>query len=135
MSSSVNGRGGSLTMYLKHCDNQHPSCSSTQSILTYLQTGRELLLLLVNDAETEIDLVGLLKARLHAHHLRKRLFGVLERAVAIVQNADTIPELGLLLYVSNHGSPRGDAGYIPLGPAGGRVPAGRQSKPAAGRPS
>jgi hypothetical protein len=63
---------------------------------TYLQALLELLLLLVYYAEAEVDLVGFLEARVHAHDLGKGFFGVLERAIAIVEDTDTIPELGFL---------------------------------------
>lgn len=36
---------------------------------TYVQALVELLLLLVNYTQTEVDLVGLLKGRLHTHDL------------------------------------------------------------------
>jgi hypothetical protein len=58
---------------------------------TYVQALIELLLLLVNYAETEVDLVGLLKSWLHAHDLREGLFGVLEGPVAIIQDAYAVP--------------------------------------------
>ena len=62
----------------------------------YLQTLAELLLLLVDYAQTEVDFVGLLKVGLHAHDLRESFFRVLERAVAVVQNTNSVPKLGLL---------------------------------------
>lgn len=40
----------------------------------YLETLTELLLLLIDYAETEVDLVGLLKIWLHSHHLREGFF-------------------------------------------------------------
>jgi len=43
----------------------------------YLKTLRILLLLLVYYSESEVDLVGFVKARLHPHDLRKRLLRVL----------------------------------------------------------
>jgi hypothetical protein len=68
MSSSVSGRGGLVTMYLKHCSDV--SCNTVyEPVNTYVQTLVEFLLLLVNYAKTEVDLVGLLKVRLHAHDL------------------------------------------------------------------
>jgi hypothetical protein len=67
---------------------------------TYVQTLIELLLLLVNYAKTEVYLVSFFKIRLHAHDLRKGLFGMLERAIAIVEDTNTVPELGFLETVS-----------------------------------
>jgi hypothetical protein len=63
---------------------------------TYVQTLIKLLLLLVDYAETEVYLIGLLEVWLHAHNLRKGLLGMLERAIAVVQDADAVPELGFL---------------------------------------
>lgn len=40
----------------------------------YLETLTEFLLLLINYAETKVDLVRLLKIRLHSHYLRKGFF-------------------------------------------------------------
>lgn len=57
----------------------------------YLQTLRILLLLLVNDAEPKVDLVGFLEVRLHVHHLREGFLGMFERAIAVVENANAIP--------------------------------------------
>ena len=44
---------------------------------THIQTGIVLLLLLVDYAKAEVDLVGLLKVWRHSHNLREGLFGVL----------------------------------------------------------
>ena len=40
----------------------------------YLKTLTKFLLLLVNDAETEVNLVRLLEIGLHPHHLRESFF-------------------------------------------------------------
>ena len=48
-------------------------------------------LLLVDDAETKVDLVGLLEVGLHAHDLGEGLLGQLERAETIVEDADAVP--------------------------------------------
>lgn len=99
MSSSVNGRGGLVTMYLKHC-GRISQVQGSSSTFTYVQTLVEFLLLLVDYAEAEINFVGLLKSWLHAHDLRKRLFGMLEGTIAIVKDTDAIPELGFLCSIS-----------------------------------
>ena len=83
-------------MYLKHWNTVSQSPTTAGKASSYLQTLLELLLLLVYYTEAEVDLVGLLETRVHAHDLRKGFFGVLERAVAIVEDTDTIPELGFL---------------------------------------
>lgn len=71
------------------------------NVLEALQTLIEFLLLLVNDAEAEINFVGLFKVGGHAHDLRESFFGMVERAIAVVENADSIPQFGLLSVVSN----------------------------------
>lgn len=45
-------------MYLKHC---HKRRCTLRSRYTYLETGLIFALVLVDDAKTEVDLVGLLK--------------------------------------------------------------------------
>lgn len=62
---------------------------------THFETLLKLLLLLVNDTESEVDLVCLLEVGLHAHDLREGFLGVLQRAVAIVQDTNAIPKLRL----------------------------------------
>lgn len=64
--------------------------------MTYIQTLIELLLLLVNYTQTEVDLVCFLKVGFHAHDLGECFLGMLQRAIAIVQNADAIPQLRFL---------------------------------------
>lgn len=64
--------------------------------ITYLQTLAELLLLLIDYAQAEINLIGLLELGSHAHNLRKCFFGVVEGPVAIVENTNSIPEFGFL---------------------------------------
>ena len=86
-------------MYLKH----YADVRCFQVILcrdTYVQTLIELLLLLVDYAQAEVDLVGLLESRFHTHDLRKCLFGMLQRSVAIIEYTNAVPKLGLLSYVS-----------------------------------
>lgn len=64
--------------------------------MTYVETLVELLLLLVYYAQAEVNLICLFKGRLHAHDLREGFFGVLERAVAVIQDANAVPKLGFL---------------------------------------
>lgn len=62
----------------------------------------------------------------------KGFFGVVVGAVAVVEDADAVPQAGFL------GCQRKDIKIerrLPLDRAGGREPVGRQSKPVAGRPS
>ena len=68
----------------------------SDNILEALQTEAVLLLLLVDYTETEIDLVGLFKVGSHAHDLGEGLLGVLIRAIAVVQNTNTVPKARLL---------------------------------------
>jgi hypothetical protein len=63
---------------------------------TYLKTLRILLLLLVYDSEAEVHLIRLFKFRRHAHNLREGLLSMIERTIAIIQNANAIPQFWLL---------------------------------------
>ena len=83
-------------MYLKHWNTVSQPPTTAGKASSYLQTLLELLLLLVYYTEAEVDLVGFLETRVHAHDLGEGFFGVLERAVAIVEDTDTVPELGFL---------------------------------------
>lgn len=64
--------------------------------VTYIETLRKLLLLLVNYSEAEINLVGLFEFRCHTHDLGERLLRMIKRAIAIVQNTNAVPQLRLL---------------------------------------
>lgn len=55
-----------------------------------------LLLLLVYDAQSKVDLVSLLEVGLHLHNLRKGLLGMVQRPVSIIQDAYSIPQLWFL---------------------------------------
>lgn len=66
-------------------------------VAAYFKTGRKFLLLLVDYTEAEVNFIGLFKVGLHAHHLRKSFLGMLKRSIAVVQDADTVPKLRLLL--------------------------------------
>lgn len=63
---------------------------------TNFQTGLELLLLLVDYSQTEIDLIRLVEVGFHPHDLRKSFLRVLERSIAVVEDAYAIPKLGFL---------------------------------------
>jgi hypothetical protein len=56
----------------------------------------EFLLLFVYYAKAEVDLVGLFEVGLHAHDLGKGLLGMLKRSITVVENANAVPEFGLL---------------------------------------
>lgn len=58
---------------------------------TYLQTLVVLLLLLVDDTQSKVYLIGLLEIRLHAHDLRECLFGMLEGTVTVVEYSYAVP--------------------------------------------
>ena len=98
MSSSVRGRGGSVTIYLKHWNwrIRKPAQFRLRRLDTDLQTLVELLLLLVNYSQSEVNLIRLLEIRRHSHDLREGFFGVIEGAIAIVKDTDTVPQLGFL---------------------------------------
>lgn len=61
-----------------------------------MQTLLVLYLLLVDDAEPEVDFVGLVKVWIHADDGAKGLFRVFVAAVSVVQNANAVPKLWLL---------------------------------------
>ena len=52
--------------------------------------------MLVDNAESEVDLICLLKVRLHAHDLGEGFFGVLQRPIPVVENAYAVPQFGFL---------------------------------------
>lgn len=63
---------------------------------TYLKGEIKLLLLLVYDAEPEIDLIGLFKLGVHLHDCREGFFSVFQGAVTIIQDTNAIPEFWIL---------------------------------------
>jgi hypothetical protein len=98
MSSSVNGVGGELTMYLKHFGPRVRANEYSHSELgpSYLKAGVVLLLLLVDYTQSKIDLIRLFKVGLHLHDLGKRFFGVVQGTISVVEYADAIPQFGFL---------------------------------------
>ena len=104
---------------------------------TYIQTLVEFLLLLVDYAEAKVDFIGLFKARLHVHDLRKGFLGVLEGAVAIVQDANAVPEFRLLRKENVRAKPIkcSDGNDLLLGLGGGIGPAGTPCRLLADCPS
>lgn len=61
------------------------------SQVSHLQTLVVFLLLLVDDTQSKVYLIGLFEIRLHAHDLRKCFFGVLEGTVAIIKYSNAVP--------------------------------------------
>lgn len=55
--------------------------------------------LLVNDAEPEINLIRLFEIGIHMKDARKGFFGMLEGAIAVVEDADAIPQLCVFLWM------------------------------------
>jgi len=68
----------------------------TKGGMMYLEALIKLLLLLVYNAKSEINLICLFKVGLHLHDLRERFFCVVKRSIPVIQYAYTIPELGFL---------------------------------------
>lgn len=62
----------------------------------YLETRAILLLLFVYYTQSKVNLVRLVECRLHLHDLGEGLFGMLERAVPVVEYADAVPKPGVL---------------------------------------
>lgn len=96
MSIFVNGVGGLRWIRSKHCSRQRVPWGRGA---THLEALFILLLLLVNNAQSEKDFVRLVKVLVHAQHAGKGLFGVLERPISVVENADAVPELWVLQLV------------------------------------
>lgn len=65
-----------------------------QDVLEALQGGRKHALVLVYDTETEVDLIGLVKVGIQVQHTHKGLFSVLQGAVTVVQDTNSVPQLG-----------------------------------------
>jgi len=84
-------------------------------LLSYLKTLLVFLLLFVNYAQTEIDLVGLFKVGLHPHDLRKCFFGMLQRTITVIKNSNAIPKFRLLTWNVSFGCHVGVCGIVPLG--------------------
>ncbi len=99
MSSSFRGRGGSLTIYLKHCEGVSTAAFAVQNE-THLKTLLKLLLLFVYYTESEVDFIGLFKVRLHTHDLGESLFRMFQGTIAIVENTYAIPQLRFLATVN-----------------------------------
>lgn len=77
-----------------------PKCQKNRAVLSRtsdLQALIVLLLLLVDNAKSKVDFVGLLEIRLHAHDLGERFLGMLKRSIAIVEYANTVPQFRLLM--------------------------------------
>ena len=68
----------------------------------YLQTEVVLLLLLVNDTQSKVNLADLFKLGIHLGDRGKGFFGVLNRAISIIQYANAVPELGVLFHRVTH---------------------------------
>jgi hypothetical protein len=63
---------------------------------THLETLLVFLLLFVDNAEAEKDFVGLVEILIHTQDARKGFFGVLERAITVIENSDAVPQLRVL---------------------------------------
>ena len=82
-------------MYLKHCKRVR-IWKGSDTGLTNLQTVAIFALLLVNYAKTEIDFICLFEVWSHAHDLGECLFGVVERAISVIENTYAVPQFRLL---------------------------------------
>ena len=103
------------------------------SDVAYLQTLVILLLLLVDYAKPKINFICLLEIRLHVHDLRKSFFGMFERSIAIVEDADAVPKFWFLVTLS---AKNWVIMYqLPLDLEDGIMLVDKQHKPAVGPPS
>lgn len=73
--------------------------SKTRSA-TNLKTLLVFVLLLVYDAQAEVDLIGLLKVGLHAHDLGEGFLCMIKRPIAVIEYTYAVPQFGLLCRVS-----------------------------------
>lgn len=71
------------------------------NVLEALEALVILLLLLVDYTQAKVDFICLVEIGLHLHDLRESLLGMLEGAIAIVEDANAIPEFGFLSHVSS----------------------------------
>ena len=113
ISSSVNGLGGFWTIYLKHFCDELATARIEGKLEIYLQTLVVFLLLLIYYSETKVNLIRLLEVWLHVHDLREGLFGMFKRAVAVIQDANSVPQFGFLSMVSQY--KRSITEYLPWG--------------------
>ena len=65
-------------------------------VLPYLQALLELGLLLVYDAQSEVDFIGLLKVGLDRHDLGEGFLGIIVAPVSIIQDSDPVPQHRIL---------------------------------------
>ena len=63
---------------------------------TDFETLLKFLLLLVDYAQPEVDLVCLLKIGLHTHDLREGFLGVFQGAIAVIEYTNPVPQLRFL---------------------------------------
>jgi hypothetical protein len=133
MSSSLRGRGGSFTMYLKHCEAVSAAAFRAKNE-AHLKTLLKLLLLFVDYTQSEVDFIRLFEVWLHAHDLGESLFRMFQRAVAIVENTNAVPQLRLLATVNvmRYQNIRRD---LPWDRANSTELAGTRCMPLAGYPS
>lgn len=92
-------------------------------------------LLFVDDSETKVNFVSLVKVWCHAHHLGEGFFSVLQTAVSIIQNTDAIPKLRFLGMMSVCMLPVTNVRDSPLDHGGCKGRTGRRNKLFAARPS
>lgn len=83
--------------------------------VTNLQGLIVLLLLFVDYAEPEVYFVGLVEVRLHVHDVGKRVFGMVERSISVIQDADAVPEAGFLRRRVSASPPLAGGGRTNLG--------------------
>ena len=55
-----------------------------------------LLLRLINDTQSEVDLMSLVEVRLHLHDLGEGLFGMIQGTITVIQDTNAVPKSWLL---------------------------------------
>lgn len=92
----VGQRSGRVPVYAIKALQGCQTAAQDPKMSTHLEALFVFLLLLVDYAQTEKDLVGLVKVLVHAQDARKGFLGVFERAITVVQDADTVPKFRVL---------------------------------------
>jgi hypothetical protein len=92
-------------------------------------------LLLVNDAQAKVNFVRFFEVRCHSHDLRKGLLGVFEGAISVVEDANTVPQLGFLAIQVSDSNCRREMGGMPSDLGDGRELAGKRNTPLEDYPS
>lgn len=92
---------GPVLLLLKHGSNLKPHVRLgqrvgrvRQNVLEAVKCAGQLTLVFVYNTKTEVDFVGLVEVGVQVQHSNKRLLGILQQTVTVIQNTDSVPQLG-----------------------------------------